>query len=262
MSLGAKIKNFVVNKKFLVNIGLILLTYIVVVFIVKTFLNSTTNHGEKILVPDLTGKNVKDVQAILEDIGLEYEVVESIYDPTKPDGTVLLQNPEPTKVSSTFVKEGRILRIKISKKTQLVEVPNCVDKSQRFAENILKSRGFKYKVEYKASTESAGAVMQQLYNGRSIEEKEKIAIGSTITLIVGRGGQGEEFPTPNLVDLTICDVKSRLSLVPNVNLVVICNGCVTSADSCAAIVNSQSPEYIEGSVMSAGATLTVHATKQ
>jgi len=262
MSLGTKIKNFVVNKKFLVNIGLILLTYIAVVFITKTFLNSTTNHGEKVLVPDLTGKNIKNIDALLSDIGLEYEVVESIYDPTKADGTIISQSPEATKTSSTFVKEGRILRIKISKKSQLVEVPNCVDKSQRFAENILKSRGFKFKIEYKASTESAGAVMQQLYNGKAIDEKEKIAIGSTITLIVGRGGQGEEFPTPNLLDLTICDVKSRLSVVPNVNLVVICNGCVTAADSCAAIVTSQSPEFLEGSIMSAGTTLTVHATKQ
>lgn len=143
----------------------------------------------------------------------------------------------------------------------MIEVPNCVDKSQRFAENILKSRGLKFKIEYRPSVEAAGAVIQQLYNGKTINEKEKVSIGSTITLIVGKGALGEEIPTPNLMDLTICDVKSRLSVVPNISLVVICDGCVTSADSCSARVFSQSPEYIEGGVISGGATITVHATK-
>ena len=81
-------------------------------------------------------------------------------------------------------------------------------------------------------------------------------------MIVGKSGEGETILVPNLLDLTICDVKSRLSGVANINLVVICDGCVTSADSCSAKVFSQSPEYLEGNTISAGSTFTVHASKQ
>lgn len=212
-------------------------------------------------VPDLIGKNEKQVANIIQNLGLSYEIAESVYDPTKPDRTVIFQDPSPTSSSKVSVKEGRIIRLKVSKKTQLVEVPKCIDKSQQFAKNILKSRGLKYKVDYKPSIESAGAVIQQLYNGKPIAEKQKVQIGSTITLVVGKNSGGGEIPTPNLVDLTICDVKSRLS-VSNINLVVICDDCLTAADSCAARVFSQSPEYIEGAIISGGATMTVHATKQ
>lgn len=261
MSLGAKFKNFFFTKKFLVNLGLLILTYVVIVFVLNIYLDSYTDHGEKIAVPNLIGKNQKQLPSIVESLGLHYEISESVYDPSQADGTIIFQDPAPSAQSDIFVKEGRIVRVKISKKSQLIEVPNCVDKSQRFAENILKSRGLKFKIEYRPSVEAAGAVIQQLYNGKTINEKEKVSIGSTITLIVGKGALGGEIPTPNLMDLTICDVKSRLSVVPNISLVVICDGCVTSADSCSARVFSQSPEYIEGGVVSGGATITVHATK-
>lgn len=262
MSLVAKLKNFFFSKKFLINLGLLVLAYILIVFVTKWYLNSYTDHGKKIEVPNLIGKNEKQIGSIVEGIGLNFEISESVYDPSKPDGTVIFQDPAPSNQSDVFVKEGRIIRVKISKKTQLVEVPNCVDKSQRFAENILKSRGFKVKIEYKPSTESAGAVIQQLYKGKSIGEKDKITIGSAITLVVGKNVLGEAMPIPNLMDLTICDVKSRLSAVADINLMVVCDGCATSADTCGARVFSQSPEYIEGGLISGGATITVHAIKQ
>lgn len=261
MSLGTKFKNFFFSKKFLINLILLGLTYVVIVLVVKWYLGNYTDHGRKIAVPNLIDKNEKQIGQIVSNLGLKYEISESVYDPSKPDGTVLHQDPAPSELSDVYVKEDRTIRVKISKKTQLVEMPNCVDKSQRFAENSLKSRGFKYKIEYKPSAESAGAVMEQLYKGKVISEKEKIPIGSTIVLVVGKSAYGEEIPTPNLMDLTICDVKSRLSVVPNINLVVICDGCATSVDSCSARVYSQSPEYIEGGVISGGSTITVHATK-
>jgi beta-lactam-binding protein with PASTA domain len=262
MSLVTKLKNFLFSKKFLVNLGLLVLAYILIVFVTKWYLDSYTDHGQKIEVPNLVGKNEKQIGSIVKGIGLSYEIAESIYDPSKPDGTILSQDPTPSNQSDIFVKEGRIIRVKISKKTQLIEIPSCVDKSQRFAENILKSRGFKVRIEYKPSTESAGAVIQQLYKGKPIEKNDKITIGSTITLVVGKNTLGEAMPIPNLMDLTICDVKSRLSAVADIHLMVVCDGCATSADTCAARVFSQSPEYIEGGLISGGATITVHAIKQ
>jgi len=255
-----KIKNLLISKKFMISVGVLILIYIVVVFAFKSYLVSYTDHGIKINVPDLIDKNELQVEAIVKHLGLKYEIAEVIYDPSKPEGTIIGQDPQPTKQTGIFVKKGRIIHIKTSKKTQLVEVPQCVDKSQRFAERILTSRGFRCKVEYKPSVEAAGAVLEQLYLGRKVKEKEKLKIGSTITLIVGKYG-GDAFLLPDLTDLTICDAKNRLYGRDDIQLMVICDNCLSSEDTCQAFIFSQSPEYIEGTFIPTGSTITVHASR-
>lgn len=261
MSLGKKLKNFFWSKRFLKHFAILIVVYVVIVGGTVMYLKMYTNHGEKIAVPDLIGKNVKNIGTSIEDLGLQYEVLDSIYEPTKVEGTILSQDPMPTDSTSVFVKEGRTIRLRVSKRTQLVEVPRCVDKSQRFAENILRNRGLKYHIEYKTTTEADGAVMQQLYKGKPIAEKEKVPIGSTIKLIVGRNLGGEAFAVPNLAGLTICEVKQRLSGMSTINLVLVCDGCVTVADSCSAVVDVQNPEYVEGAFAPAGSSITVFAKK-
>ena len=64
MSLGAKFKNFFFTKKFLVNLGLLILTYVVIVFVLNIYLDSYTDHGEKIAVPNLIGKNQKQFEKV------------------------------------------------------------------------------------------------------------------------------------------------------------------------------------------------------
>lgn len=260
MGLGKKIINFIFSIKFLINLILIGLSYLLVVFIVKTYLNTYTNHGEKIAVPNIIGKNKNEAQKLITDLGLTYAISEIKYDPTKPEGTVLSQDPIPSSKSKVFVKSGRKVRFKISNKNRLVEVPICIDKSERFAQAILENRGFKYRIEYKPSIEAAGAVIEQLYRGKPVKEHQKIQIGSTITLIVGEASGGN-FPLPDFTGSTICDVKSRLALEPNMNLIVICENCASRADTCAATVYAQSPEFLEGRKLPGGSTITIHARK-
>src|SRR5690606_16134813 len=119
----------------------------------------------------------------------------------------------------------------------------------------------KYRIEYKTTTEADGAVMQQLYKGKPVTDKQRVPIGSTIQLIVGRNLGGEAFAVPNLTGLTICEVKERLSGMSNINLVLVCDGCTTLADSCSALVDVQTPEYLEGAFAPAGSSITVFAKK-
>lgn len=261
MSLGKKVKNFIWSKRFLKHFVVLIVAYFLIVQGTIWYLNSYTNHGEKVKVPNLIGKNVNSIGSQLEQEGLSYEILDSIYDPKKIEGTILTQDPAPTNLSKVFVKQERVLRLRVSKKTQLVEMPQCVDKSQRFAENILKNRGFRFKVDYKATTESNGAVMEQRYNGKIVEAKKRIPIGSVIHITVGRNLGGEAVSLPDLMGLTIFEAKSRLASYASLNLLMVCDGCVTTEDSTSAIVDSQSPEYDEGVYVSAGSTITVYAKK-
>jgi len=261
MSTYTKIKEFVWSKRFFKNFAILIVVYCVIVFGTIFYLNFYTNHGEKIQVPNLIGKNVNAIGNTLENLDLQYEVLDSIYDPKKVEGTILSQDPRPTFESGVSVKSGRVIRMRVSKRTQLVEIPQCVDKSQRFAENILKNRGFKFRVEYKATTESHGAVIDQLYKGKKITQKSRIPIGSSITLIVGRNVGGVPVLIPDVVGLTIFEARLRLIELGNFNVVPVCDGCDTFADSSAAVVETQSPEFFEGALIPTGATFTIYAKK-
>ena len=261
MSTLDKVKNLVFSKKFLVNIVAIIVSLFLVVLLLKWYLGATTNHGEKIEVPNVVGKNEKDLAKVLGTIDLLYEVSESVYDPNKPDGTILAQDPQPSKLTNVLVKGGRTIRVKISKRTQLIDLPILVDKSERFASNVLNSRGFKYRVEYKPSVESAGAVLEQLYQGKKVTEGQKLPIGSVITLIVGKRAEAIDVELPDLVGLSVCAAKARLNAAPYVVINLVCESCVTAADSCNAIISLQSPEYIEGRYIPGASTITVHASK-
>lgn len=260
MELLKKLKDFVWSKHFFKHLGLIILTYMVVVSIVILYLDSYTNHGQKIEVPNLVGKNIQNIQALLEEKDLQYEVIEEKYDPKKPQGTIIEQDPMPTSYSSVYVKEGRIIRLRISKKSDLVEMPSLINKSERFALQVLKNRGLKYRIEYQTSSEADGAVLYQKFKGKTIKEGQKIQIGSIILLVIGRNEGGPPVQIPNLYGLSISAARDSVLAIKSLDFFAVCPDCLTQADSLAARVQTQSPEYIQGVLSPSGTMVTVTAS--
>lgn len=259
MTLLKKIGNFIWSKTFAINFAVLIVLYILIFLVTRSCIDSRTKHGEKIAVPNLIGKNQNNLKNLLGASNLEVEVLDSIYDPTKVEGTILEQDPAPTSLSNVHVKSGRTVKIRVSKRTQLVEVPALVDKSQRFAESVLRNRSFKFRLEYKPSSESHGAVMEQLYKGKPIAEGTKIPIGSTIKLIVGQNQQGVPLELPNLLGLTIVEAKDRVTNMSNMEFFVTCPSCLTKNDSLVARVQSQTPEWSEGAIVASGGSIQVYA---
>jgi beta-lactam-binding protein with PASTA domain len=261
MDLLKKLKSFVWTKSFLKKLGIVLLSYLLIITLVVFYLDSYTDHGQKIDVPNVKGMNFDKASTLLTDLDLTCEVLDSIYDPSKPEGTILDQDPIATSFSSVYVKEGRIIRVRVSKKSRLIEMPSLVDKSQRFAESILKNRGLKFRVQYKPTNEANGAVLGQMYKGKEIKEGVRIPIGATIKLIVGKNDEAEPMDIPNLVGLTIFEAKERLASMGNFGFFPVCPDCITYEDSVAARIQSQSPEYLEGIQIPGNSTITVYAAK-
>jgi eukaryotic-like serine/threonine-protein kinase len=254
-----RLKQFVLTKHFLKIIGLIALVYLVVVGGTILYLGVYTNHGEKIPVPNLIGQNVNSISQLLEEKGLKYEIVDQVYNPKLAEGTIVEQDPEKTEKSNIFVKVDRIIRLRVSKRTQLVEMPSLIDKSERFASTILQNRGLRIKVTYKNTPESHGAVLEQRFKGALIKEGTKIPVGSTIFLVVGRYEGGIPVPVINLYGLTITEAQERLASIPGITFLPICQDCLTSADSLSARIGSQTPEYIEGAMMPSVGTVSATA---
>lgn len=259
MTFLKKIINFVWSKQFLINIGLIVVLYIVGYFVLDWSIDKRTKHGQMIEVPNLIGKNQNILETLGEESELKYVVLDSIYDPSKVSGTILEQDPKATSLSDVHVKAGRTVKVRVSKNVKLVEMLNLISKSQRFGEKILENAGFRTTVEYKPSKEDNNAVIEQLYKGKPILAGTKIPIGSRIKLIVGRDEVGEPVMVPNVIGLGLLDAENRLHSVGNFNVFIDCRTCLTTSDSTASIVYNQKPEYTEGMMLPSGSVITIYA---
>jgi len=225
----------------------------------KNHLDDITNHGEKIILPNLIGKNANEAKTIISKLGLRPQITDSIYDPQKPNGTVLVQFPLPTSKTNVSVKTGRVISLRVSKKKKFVEVPDLVQKTIRYSEVLLKSRGLKYEIRKKpVNPEFSGIIVDQTYRGKKIVEGTKLLAGSKIIIYVGEGIVEPNVLVPNLYGITIPQAKIILNNI-GFNYVIACPDCITSADSSRARVSNQNPEYFEGSRVSKSRSFSVFA---
>ena len=84
------------------------------IFFVISYLGNFTHHGEKLPVPNVIGKKVEDLDALITEEGFEYIINDSVFDNKKPKGIVIDQSPSP----ESFVKDGRTMYITINARTK------------------------------------------------------------------------------------------------------------------------------------------------
>lgn len=260
--------NLRILKKFLkvlaINLVLIAIVWVAVVYGTKAYLNSYTNHGEKFAVPNFMSEqiHVDDLDIFVEGKGITYEVIDSIYDENVPPGTVIYQTPLPTDSTGMYVKSGRKIILRISKRSHLVEMPAVAGKtSKRIAEAMLISRKLVPKITFRQSPEGKDQVMEQLYKGKPIEPGTKIPARSKIELIVSKGKGMDVTQLPSFVGMTINDARLRSKDLA-ISLFVQCEDCQDASQEEQSVVVKQSPEGGEGRQISSGSTITLWSKKQ
>ena len=241
--------SFVKTKHFWKHFGLVILFYLVMVFAAILYLDFATSHGEKIAVPNFVGLSGEKAKQRIEGLDLTYQILDSIYDPKLPEGTVIEQLVEPTSLSQVYVKSGRIIGLRLSKRNQLVEMPSLLHKQIQFAQSILEQRGLRFIIQYQPTAEANGSVLEQRYKGRRIKEGDRLPIGAVVTLIVGQNDEGEPIALQNFIGLTMSEARYIFDTLCVSSYSFICPDCLTSQDSAAARIFSQSPEYIEGTTV-------------
>jgi serine/threonine-protein kinase len=87
-------------------------TYLTIHFLIRS--------EHVVVVPDLTGKEVVYALETLSDLKLNIKVKGSEYNPTVPKHHVISQDPEP----GSEIKQGRDVRLTLSKGAQAVVIPN------------------------------------------------------------------------------------------------------------------------------------------
>jgi beta-lactam-binding protein with PASTA domain len=163
------------------------------------YLPITTNHGDTLTVPNITGVHVDDLDDYLSLRSLRYEIsVDSGYSSEIPPLTVLKQFPMP----NAQVKEFRKIYITLnSMAPPMVKMPDLTNGSLKNALMILKNFDLKFgKTKYVADL-AFNAVLIQKMNGVEVVPGTKIPKGSVIDLTIGDGYGTANLKSPYLIGL-------------------------------------------------------------
>jgi beta-lactam-binding protein with PASTA domain len=95
-----------------------------------------------ITVPDLTGKNINDVRAQLQGLGVS--AVEQYKDSDQPADTVIGQSPKP----GTGVEKNAQIKLDVSKGPPLVSVPDLTNQPCQQAVQALQGMSLKVRVDF------------------------------------------------------------------------------------------------------------------
>ena len=162
----------------LIMAGVSLLLIVLLIFGLDLY----THHGDTVKVPDLRGKTLAEMQRILDDVGLKYEINDSTYSSTAIPGTVREVVPAP----GSEVKSGRIIFIAINGFHQRLQtIPIYKDQSARQILSLLKGLGFESVEQRVVAGRYSGSVVKlETADGKLVEAGTQLRIDTKLILFV------------------------------------------------------------------------------
>lgn len=225
----------ITNRPLWVNIAFAVGGAIILLLLFLLSLNWITRHGESRNVPAVVGKNINEVEKMLDEKGFDVIVQDSVYYDSLPPGVVIRQVPE----ADDVVKINRTIYVTTNRfVAPEVDMPNLLGSSYRNAELTLRGLGLRIGDTTYRPDFAKNSVLEQLFQGSSIKAGTKIRQGSTIALVLGAGLGDESMKVPNLIGLTFEEARALLD-ASGLSGVVINDPNVT--DTARAFVYRQNP---------------------
>jgi len=237
---------FVATKTFVKHFSIALLIVILISWAVLASLGIYTSHGEFISVPDYNGLTMDKIAKLESSKDFDIVIIDSVYDVTRPKGSVISQEPLPR----AHVKANRKIYLTlVASLPEQVSMPDLVDLSLRQATAILQTYGLKLGNISQVPDIANNAVLRQLFHGRTIAKGKSITKGSTIDLVVGSGLGGDKVQVPFLIG------KTRQEAIMELRRFSLNTGTETfeqGSDSLDARVYEQDPRYAVGRYLNLG----------
>jgi beta-lactam-binding protein with PASTA domain len=210
------------------------------------FLPLYTNHGEAVLVPDLSRMTLDNAIETLEDKGLRYEVVDSLYNSDLEPLAVISQDP----VKRSKVKPGRRIYLTVNKTVApRVRVPKVVGVSAYQAKLRLEGANLQVGRQEYVPHQYANLVIAVAYKGRKINEGDEIPKFAKLDLVIGQGMGNAKVLMPDLVGVP---VDQAIAMLNRLGLSFAPPRWTPGAPGEQGQVYQQNPKYLEGDSVNAG----------
>ena len=176
---------FLISKSFFKQIALAVIVLISIIFITRWWLSSTTNHDERIAVPDIKGMTLDLVDQELTNAKLRYFIIDSAnFNPKYPKFSVIEQEP----AAGKFVKENRKIYVVLNPSGyQQMVIPSVVGKTRRQAEPQLQAMGFTIGKVTFVDWIGKDEVRELRHKGKKIKAGDRLEKTSVIDLVLGNG---------------------------------------------------------------------------
>lgn len=192
-----------IKNPFVWNFLLMIVVGCALIYGTLAWLDYYTRHNEAVIVPDVKGLSMNEAKSFLDNTGLRYNVIDSVFSNDVAPGAIVEVVPEP----GSKVKEGRIVFVTINALTaQMAIIPEVADLSFRQAYALLRSLGFKnIEVKFVPGDYKDLAVGVER-NAQMINRGERVPLASTLTLIISNGEK--EIDSLSLDSLNVMPVES------------------------------------------------------
>lgn len=182
------VKDFLTSKVFFRQLAIAIALIVAALFLILKWLSFSTNHGQEIPVPELRKLTVEKASEKLEDIDLEYLVLDTVdYRPEFPPFTIVEQDPLP----NVTVKEDRKVYIKVNAGSySTVKLPDLIQKTYRQVVLNLKAAGLEEGTKTYKPYLAKDVVLEMKQNGKTLKPGDKVMKASKIDLVLGDGSTG------------------------------------------------------------------------
>ena len=200
--------HFLKEKKFYINLLIILLLCGVLLWITFRLLDRYTRHDKVFTMPDFVGQDYRQVK---HDYSKEFNfiLIDSVYPKGQQPGSIYQQDPLP----GSKIKKGRnVYAIIVAVTPEKTVMPNLKGISLREAIGRLESSGLDVDYLDYVSYSYKNNVIDQYYQGQPIEKGTELVKGSKIMLRVGIGDDKTKVKVPNLIGKHADEVKRILNL--------------------------------------------------
>ena len=178
-------RKYLTSKVFVAQVLAAMAIVAVIAFLFFHWITFVTNHGNEITVPNLAKLNEDQVEEKLNELDLDYEIIDTIdYNPNFPKLTVAQQEP----TAGSKVKGGRTIYIKLNAATfKMVAVPDLIEKTYRQAVPTLKAVGLQEGTIKNIPYIGKDMVLEIWMNGKKIKAGTRVLKASKIDLVLGDG---------------------------------------------------------------------------
>lgn len=115
----------------------LIVLYLIILFFDRAVMPAIVHRGETEVVPNLMDLSLQQADSVLGKEDLELQILAEETDPSRQPGTIISQIP----AAGTKMKEGRTVKVKVSKAEEAVSVPRLKGISIRQAELFLTQLG-------------------------------------------------------------------------------------------------------------------------